>query len=198
MLFIYKHLFNGGLENHTVVPWKDEPNFTALYDSVNLVTYVISLQSPNLCWARKRRHALLSSAKELGYNGRNAVVIPNGVNLDAFYQNLEISKKHMDVLSKLGISQKKYFLVTMHRAENVDVKEGLASVLDALQEDGGVLRSPCVTLRNNTERPEAIDVGTNVLAGVDKDKILACVKDGVKVLMSGRIPLEREILLRRW
>lgn len=159
MLFIYKHLFNGGLENHTILPWDDEPNFTALYDSVNLVTYVISLLSPKLYWAVKRRqllrqiqstsetifhahwayphgfcavklaqekggksvitchgsdihsnpkispllrkitvdtihsadktifvsNALLSSAKELGYDGRNAVVIPNGVNLDAFY-----------------------------------------------------------------------------------------------------------------
>ena len=54
--------------------------------------------------------------------------------VDAVYQNLEISKKHMDVLAKLGVSPKKYFLATLHRAENVDVKERLASVLDALRE----------------------------------------------------------------
>jgi UDP-N-acetylglucosamine 2-epimerase (non-hydrolysing) len=31
---------------------------------------------------------------------------------------------------------------------------------------------PCVTLRDNTERPETIDVGSNVLAGTDPEKIV--------------------------
>ena len=35
---------------------------------------------------------------------------------------------------------------------------------------------PCVTLRENTERPETIDVGGNVLAGLDPQKILECSK----------------------
>ena len=30
---------------------------------------------------------------------------------------------------------------------------------------------PCVTLRDNTERPETIDVGSNMLAGTDPDRI---------------------------
>jgi len=156
--------------------------------------------------------------------------------VDAVYQNLEISKKHMDVLSQLNISPKEYFLVTMHRAENVDVKERLSSVLDALnelikiynipvifpmhprtrkmiqefnlssgkitvinpigyleflqleenakviltdsgglQEEGCILGTPCVTLRDNTERPETVDIGANVLAGTDKLQIMNCV-----------------------
>jgi UDP-N-acetylglucosamine 2-epimerase (non-hydrolysing) len=33
-----------------------------------------------------------------------------------------------------------------------------------------------VTLRDNTERPETIEVGANVLAGADPDKILQSVK----------------------
>ena len=35
---------------------------------------------------------------------------------------------------------------------------------------------PCVTLRDNTERPETVEVGSNVLAGTDSDKILKCAK----------------------
>jgi UDP-N-acetylglucosamine 2-epimerase (non-hydrolysing) len=35
---------------------------------------------------------------------------------------------------------------------------------------------PCVTLRDNTERPETIDVGANVLAGATPNKILECAK----------------------
>jgi UDP-N-acetylglucosamine 2-epimerase (non-hydrolysing) len=31
---------------------------------------------------------------------------------------------------------------------------------------------PCVTLRDNTERPESIEVGANRLVGADPDRIL--------------------------
>jgi UDP-N-acetylglucosamine 2-epimerase (non-hydrolysing) len=40
-----------------------------------------------------------------------------------------------------------------------------------LQEEACTLRVPCVTLRDNTERPESVDVGANVLAGADPDAI---------------------------
>jgi len=35
---------------------------------------------------------------------------------------------------------------------------------------------PCVTLRENTERPETIEVGSNVLAGTGASEILASVQ----------------------
>lgn len=49
-----------------------------------------------------------------------------------------------------------------------------------VQEETCILGVPCVTLRNNTERPETIDVGANVLVGTDPSKIL----DGVNVMIS--------------
>jgi len=45
-----------------------------------------------------------------------------------------------------------------------------------LQEEACVLRVPCVTLRDNTERPESVDVGANVLAGADATRIVACAR----------------------
>jgi UDP-N-acetylglucosamine 2-epimerase (non-hydrolysing) len=44
-----------------------------------------------------------------------------------------------------------------------------------IQEEGCILKVPCVTLRDNTERPETIDVGGNILSGTDKNKILDCI-----------------------
>jgi UDP-N-acetylglucosamine 2-epimerase (non-hydrolysing) len=41
-----------------------------------------------------------------------------------------------------------------------------------LQEESCILGVPCVTLRDNTERPETLDVGANVLAGADTDTII--------------------------
>ena len=45
-----------------------------------------------------------------------------------------------------------------------------------LQEEGCIIGTPCVTLRDNTERPETIEVGANVLAGAMEDKILQCAE----------------------
>ena len=42
-----------------------------------------------------------------------------------------------------------------------------------IQEETTVLGVPCVTLRENTERPVTIDEGTNRLAGTDPERILA-------------------------
>jgi len=41
-----------------------------------------------------------------------------------------------------------------------------------VQEETCILKIPCVTLRDNTERPETIEVGSNVLAGTNSQKIL--------------------------
>lgn len=42
-----------------------------------------------------------------------------------------------------------------------------------LQEEACCLGVPCVTLRDNTERPESLEVGANVLAGTDPETIAA-------------------------
>ena len=43
-----------------------------------------------------------------------------------------------------------------------------------VQEETCILGTPCVTLRNNTERPETVDVGSNIIAGTDPDSIVKC------------------------
>jgi UDP-N-acetylglucosamine 2-epimerase (non-hydrolysing) len=44
-----------------------------------------------------------------------------------------------------------------------------------VQEETCILGRPCVTLRDNTERPETVEVGGNILAGTDVEKIKECV-----------------------
>src|SRR2546425_1043457 len=39
-----------------------------------------------------------------------------------------------------------------------------------LQEESCFFRVPCVTLRENTERPETLEIGSNVLAGTDPER----------------------------
>jgi UDP-N-acetylglucosamine 2-epimerase (non-hydrolysing) len=48
-----------------------------------------------------------------------------------------------------------------------------------VQEEACILGVPCVTLRDNTERPETLDVGANQLAGVSPDAIEARTREMV-------------------
>lgn len=44
-----------------------------------------------------------------------------------------------------------------------------------IQEETTVMGVPCITLRNNTERPETVSIGTNVLVGDDLDKLVSAM-----------------------
>ena len=46
-----------------------------------------------------------------------------------------------------------------------------------IQEETTVLGVPCLTLRNNTERPATVDQGTNILVGQDPVRILAAARE---------------------
>ena len=45
-----------------------------------------------------------------------------------------------------------------------------------LQEESCFFRVPCVTLRENTERPETLEIGSNVLAGTDPERVRDAVR----------------------
>lgn len=45
-----------------------------------------------------------------------------------------------------------------------------------IQEESCILHVPCVTLRDNTERPETVEVGANCLAGVSPESILSAAQ----------------------
>lgn len=44
-----------------------------------------------------------------------------------------------------------------------------------VQEESCILKIPCVTLRENTERPETVDIGANIIAGHKESDIIRCV-----------------------
>jgi UDP-N-acetylglucosamine 2-epimerase (non-hydrolysing) len=51
-----------------------------------------------------------------------------------------------------------------------------------IQEETTALGVPCITLRNNTERPITVEEGTNTIAGQDPVKILAAFDE---IMLSG-------------
>jgi len=168
---------------------------------------------------------------------KKKIFVTGNTIVDAVYQNLKLAKKKSKILDKLKLKKENYFLVTVHRQENVDKKERLKEILEGLgliyekfnlpviypihprtrkmiarfnlsipkgvrliepigfldflqleanaklvltdsggvQEETCILKVPCVSLRDNTERPETLEVGSNILAGVTPKKILRCV-----------------------
>jgi UDP-N-acetylglucosamine 2-epimerase (non-hydrolysing) len=138
------------------------------------------------------------------------------------------------ILAKIGVSPKDYFLATLHRAENVDDKGVLENILKGLklvsehyrkkivmplmprtkkrvkeyhiripeniltiepqgfleflklqmdaiallsdsgtaQEEGCILKIPCVVTRISTERPETVELGSSIVAGTKPEDIL--------------------------
>ncbi|HIP35070.1 MAG TPA: UDP-N-acetylglucosamine 2-epimerase (non-hydrolyzing), partial [Methanothermococcus okinawensis] len=44
-----------------------------------------------------------------------------------------------------------------------------------VQEEACILKVPCITLRKNTERPETLEVGSNILVDIERENILEAV-----------------------
>jgi UDP-N-acetylglucosamine 2-epimerase (non-hydrolysing) len=57
-----------------------------------------------------------------------------------------------------------------------------------VQEESTVLGVPCLTLRENTERPVTIECGTNILAGTTKESILAAWEQTRRSPKTGAVP----------
>ena len=88
--------------------------------------------------------------------------------------------KNFNLIDPLGYLD---FLSLMEKAKLVLTDSG------GIQEETTVLGIPCLTLRKNTERPVTVELGTNVIVGMDKDKI---VDESFKILSEqskkGKIP----------
>src|SRR6266536_3559981 len=105
--------------------------------------------------------------------------------IDSLYKHLERARQSR-VREQFGLTDSPYAVLTLHRPSNVDDLE-LLGFLDflalysnarlvltdsgGLQEETTVLGIPCLTLRENTERPVTVEVGTNIIVGTDPDKI---------------------------
>lgn len=165
------------------------------------------------------------------------IFITGNTIVDALYRNIQIAESQENPLKLLNLQPHQYFLVTVHRQENVDYPRRLAPIILALdkiasyyalpvvypihprslkrlrdynlmpsrlcltnpldyfsflileknarliltdsggvQEESCILGVPCVTLRENTERPETLDVGANMLAGTVPERIYSAVE----------------------
>jgi len=57
-----------------------------------------------------------------------------------------------------------------------------------VQEETCILKVPCVTLRDNTERPETLEISSNILAGAKSKKIFESVKKMINTKRNWKNP----------
>jgi UDP-N-acetylglucosamine 2-epimerase (non-hydrolysing) len=74
------------------------------------------------------------------------------------------------------------FLCLMMHASVVVTDSG------GIQEETTCLGVPCVTVRENTERPITTEIGTNVLAGTSKDRIRNAIRQQMTKKVSASVP----------
>jgi UDP-N-acetylglucosamine 2-epimerase (non-hydrolysing) len=64
--------------------------------------------------------------------GKEKIFVVGNTIVDAVHQNLAIAKKKINIVKSLGLKKNGYFLVTLHRQENVDDKQRFAGILKGL------------------------------------------------------------------
>ena len=57
-----------------------------------------------------------------------------------------------------------------------------------IQEETTILKVPCLTLRENTERPVTVEVGTNRLVGMEAEGILTAFRETMSRRVSSEVP----------
>ena len=73
---------------------------------------------------------------------------------------------HIELIKPVGYLD---FLLLLSKSKFIMTDSG------GLQEEAITLNVPCMTLRYNTERPETVKAGGNILVGAEKDKITSTV-----------------------
>jgi len=114
------------------------------------------------------------------------VVFPIHPRTKANLQKLPLARKlhsNLILVDPLGYFD---FLKLVKNAEVVITDSG------GIQEETTFLGVPCVTVRNNTERPSTIEVGTNIMTGTDLGKVSEVVQN----ILQGDIKLGK--LPEKW
>lgn len=93
------------------------------------------------------------------------------------------TKKRLDLMALGQLNQHIQFLKPFGFCDYIKLQmESLCVVSDSgtISEEGSLLNLPAITIRNTHERPEGMDVGTLIMSGLKKERVL----DAVRVIIA--------------
>ncbi|MDJ0646981.1 MAG: UDP-N-acetylglucosamine 2-epimerase (non-hydrolyzing) [Flavobacteriaceae bacterium] len=147
------------------MPRFKKPDVHSRLNLENKGYFVMTLHRPaNVDEERKLKQLIDEIIK--GANGM-PVIFPVHPRTAKILKNIGVKASNLHMIEPLGYLEFNYL-----------VKNSYAVVTDSggITEETTVMKIPCMTLRDNTERPETITVGTNELVGTDPKNIAPYMK----------------------
>ena len=168
-----KVFFTGNVMIDSLVYFLDKAKNSNIINQLSLNDYeyaLVTLHRPSNVDIKENFEKLLNAFSEIENDLK--IVFPihprSRKMLTNFGLDNRISAMHnLVLLDPIGYLD---FMKLMHDAKLVLTDSG------GIQEETTYLGIPCITLRENTERPVTIDVGTNVLVGSDTELVISEAK----------------------
>ncbi|MHB2153664.1 non-hydrolyzing UDP-N-acetylglucosamine 2-epimerase [Calditrichota bacterium GD2] len=182
----HKVHFVGHVMIDSLIYFKPKADQSAILDELNLTPGeygVITLHRPSNVDNKQNFEKLLNAFAQI--EQRLPLIFPihprSQKMIDQFGLREEVEKmSNLRLLDPLGYLD---FMKLLHNARLVLTDSG------GIQEETTFLGIPCITMRENTERPITVEIGTNVLVGTDTQRI---VLEAEKILdgnaKKGQIP----------
>ncbi len=126
---------------------------------------VLTLHRPANVDAEQQLKAMLQAIIDSS-NGLT-IIFPVHPRTAKMLENLRVEGKNLHFIEPLGYLEFNFL-----------VKNAKAVITDSggITEETTVMGIPCLTLRDNTERPETIDLGTNELIGTNPDSVAPAMR----------------------
>lgn len=131
---------------------------------------VLTLHRPSNVDNEKKLSKLINIIKKTAKIGLQ-IILPVHPRTQKNLKNWRINTEGITIIEPLGYID---FLKAINHASVVLTDSG------GIQEETTILDVPCLTLRENTERPVTVTHGTNYIVGMDEKKILDLVPKLIK------------------
>jgi UDP-N-acetylglucosamine 2-epimerase (non-hydrolysing) len=138
--------------------------------------FLVTSHRPENVDDKKRLSSILEALVHVSNQYKYKVVWPIHPRTEKMIEEFDLKDMLNDIHGLKLIKPIGYFdsLMLQSNAKLVLTDSG------GIQEEACILGTPCVTLRDNTERPESIDVGANRLAGVGTAEIITSIEEMIE------------------
>lgn len=133
--------------------------------------FLVTLHRPSNVDDPEKLASILSAIEEASMD--LPVVFPVHPRTRQIIDQFKLNKKKMLMIDPQGYLE---FMFLVKNAKGIITDSG------GITEEATVLHIPCLTMRNSTERPETITLGTNELIGDDIHKL----KPGIQKIIDGK------------
>ena len=178
-----RYLISEGLRPETIIKTGSHMNEVLDHYRVEIESSD-ALRKMNL---QPRKYIIVSSHREENVDSTenlNDLIVTlkelaNTYDVPVIFSTHPRTQKRLDAMSIGPIDSRVRFLKPFGFFDYIKLQmEALCVVSDSgtITEEASLLNLPAITIRNTHERPEGMDVGTLIMAGLKKDRVLEAVK----------------------